>query len=106
MSNRKNPFSRIRLVYRRSSLLLKCVVLTAIVLATVALLTIHFSIRQNQQTLQQLQSQAIRLEQGSREYSQKIDQVGTIESIKRIATEELGLVDPEAEFFEPIDSNP
>ena len=106
MSNRKNPFSRIRLVYRRSSLLLKCVVLTAIVLATVALLTIHFSIRQNQQTLQQLQSQAARLEQENQDLSQQIGQIGTVQSIKRIALEELDLVDPDAEFFHPIDSNP
>ena len=100
MSNRKNPFSRIRLVYRRSSTLLKCVVLAAIVLATAALLTIHFSIRQ-QQDLQQLRTQASRIESSNQTYQERIAQAGTVQEIKRIATEELGLVDPEAEFFHP-----
>lgn len=101
MSNRKNPFSRIRLVYRRSSTLLKCVVLAAIVLATAALLTIHFSIRQQQQDLQQLRTQASRIESSNQTYQERIAQAGTVQEIKRIATEELGLVDPEAEFFHP-----
>ena len=106
MSNRKNPFSRIRLVYRRSSPLLKCVVLTAIVLSTAAILTIHFSIRQANAQTQSLRMQAARLEQENRELVQNIAQIGTVQSIKRIALEELDLVDPDAEFFHPIDSNP
>ena len=106
MSNRNNLFSRIRLVYRRSSPLLKCAVLAAIVLATVAILTIHLFIRQNQQTLQHLQSQAARVEQENQIINQQIDEIGTVQSIKRIASEELGLVDPEAEFFYPAESNP
>ena len=103
MSNRKNPFSRIRLVYRRSSPLLKCVVLAAIVLATAALLTIHFSIRQTRQQTDALRAQAARLEQENRELKEYIAQAGTVQSIKRIAMEELDLVDPEAEFFYPVD---
>lgn len=106
MSNRKNPFSRIRLVYRRSSPLLKCVVLTAIVLSTAAILTIHFSIRQANEQTQSLRMQAARLEQENRELVQNIAEIGTVQSIKRIALEELDLVDPDAEFFHPIDSNP
>ena len=103
MTNRKNPFRRIRLVYRRSSPLLKCVVLAAIVLATAALLTIHFSIRQTRQQTDALRAQAARLEQENRELKEYIAQAGTVQSIKRIAMEELDLVDPEAEFFYPVD---
>ena len=106
MTNRHNPFSRIRLVYRRSSPLLKCVVLAAIVLATAALLTIHFSIRQTRQQTDALRAQAARLEQENRELKEYIAQAGTVQSIKRIAMEELDLVDPEAEFFYPVDKNP
>ena len=106
MTNGKNPFSRIRLVCRRSSPLLKCVVLAAIILSTVAILTLHFSIRQTQQESQLLRSHAARLEQENQDLVTRTAQIGTVESIKRIAQEELGLVDPDAEFFEPIDSNP
>ena len=103
MTNRKNPFSRIRLVYRRSSPLLKCVVLAAIVLSTAALLTLHFTIRQTRQQTQALRAQAAQLEQENQELKQNIAQIGTVQSIKRIATERLDLVDPGTEFFYPVD---
>ncbi len=103
MTERKKPFSRIRLVYRRSSPLLKCVVLAAIVLATAALLTIHFSIRQTRQQTADLRAQAARLEQENRELKEQIALAGTVQSIKRIAMEELDLVDPDTEFFYPVD---
>ena len=106
MSNRNNPFSHIRLVYRRSSTLLKCVVLGAIVLATAALLTIHFYINQNNQTLQQLRSEAARLEQSTQDYEERIEEIGTVQSILQIAKEELGLVEPNSKIFHPVDSNP
>lgn len=103
MTNRNNPFSRIRLVYRRSSPLLKCVVLAAIVLSTAALLTLHFTIQQTRQRTENLRTEAAILEQENRELTEDIAQVGTLQSIKRIAMEKLGLVDPDAEFFQPVD---
>lgn len=106
MSNRKNPFRHIRLVYRRSSPLLKCVVLAAIVLSTAALLMLHISIRDTRQEIDALRSEAARLEQENQALEEDIAQIGTVQSIKRIALEELGLVDPEAEFFHPADGNP
>ena len=99
MANRKNPFRRIRLVYRRSSTLLKCAVLAVIVLSTVALLTIHLSIRQTRQDTEALRQQAAQLEQENRELTESIAQVGTVQSIKRIAMEKLGLVDPDTILF-------
>ena len=106
MSNRKNPFRHIRLVYRRSSPLLKCVVLAAIVLSTAALLMLHISIRDTRQEIDTLRAEAARLEQENQALEEDIAQIGTVQSIKRIALEELGLVDPEAEFFHPVDGNP
>ena len=106
MSNRKKPFSRIRLVYRRSSPLLKCVVLVAVILSTAALLTIHFFIGQNQQELEHLRNQAARLEQENQQLDQQTGEIGTVQSIKRIAQEELDLVDPESVIFHTVDNNP
>lgn len=102
----KNPFRRIRLVYRRSSLLLKCVVLTAIVLSTAVLVTLRFTIQDLQAYQQALAQQAAQLEQENRLLTQHIAELGTVESVKRIAREELGLVDPDTEFFIPEESNP
>lgn len=106
MANRKNPFRRIRLVYRRSSTLLKCAVLAVIVLSTVALLAIHFTIGQTKQDTEALRQEAARLEMENRQLTQAIAEIGTVQSIKRIAMEQLGLMDPNSEFFEPVDSNP
>ena len=106
MADRKKFFSRIRLVYRRSSTLLKSVVLAAIILSTAALLTLHFSIRQTRQEADLLREQAARLEQENRQLTQYIAEIGTIQSIKRIAIEELGLVDKDAQFFEPLEKEP
>ena len=106
MANRKNPFRRIRLVYRRSSTLLKCAVLAVIVLSTAALLTIHFTIGQTRQETEALRQQAARLEQENRQLTEAIAEVGTVQSIKRIAMEELGLVDPDSRFFDPVASDP
>lgn len=106
MANRFNPFSRIRLVYRRSSLLLKCVVLVALILSTAALLTIRYSIRSSQQELEQLRNQAARLEQENQQLDQQTSELGTVDSIKQIAQEELDLVDPDAIIFHTVDNNP
>ena len=106
MANRKNPFSRIRLVYRRSSPLLKCIVLVAVILSTAALLTIHFSISKSQQELEHLRNQAARLEQENQDLVQQTNELGTVQSIQRIAQEELNLVDPDAIIFHPVDNNP
>ncbi len=98
---KNNPFSHIRLIYRRSSTLLKCVVLVAIVLSTVALITLRISIQTAQDQQKDLQMQAAQLEQENRQLTQYIAELGTVESVKRIATLELGLVDPNSQFFTP-----
>ena len=99
----KNPFRRIRLVYRRSSTLLKCVVLATIVLSTAALIAIRSSILQTQAEAESLRAQAAVLEQENGRLEKSIAELGTIQSIKSIATAQLGLVDPNTEFFTPTD---
>ena len=106
MAKIKNPFRRIRLVYRRSSPLLKCVVLATIVLCTAALLVMTVTIQKTRKQTEELRVQAAQLEEENRQLAQNIAELGTIQSIKRIATEELGLVDPDTEFFYPVESNP
>lgn len=97
----KNPFSHIRLIYRRSSTLVKCAVLAAIVLSTAALIVLRISIQSAKGQQADLQQQAIQLEQENRALTRQIAELGTVESIKRIATLELGLVDPNSQFFTP-----
>ena len=97
----RTPLGHIRLIYRRSSMLTKCVVLAAIVLSTLALIALRISIQTQQARQQQLQEQAAQLEYENYQLTRQIAEIGTVESVKRIATEELGLVDPDSQFFTP-----
>ncbi len=101
MNAKRNPFSHIRLIYRRSSALMKCAVLAAIVLSTAALIALRISIQAEDAQQEQLHLQAAQLEQENYEITKNIAELGTVESVKRIATLELGLVDPDSQFFTP-----
>ena len=98
-----NPplFQRIRLVYRRSSLLLKVLVLVTILASAAALLALRWTLQGYQQQSQVLYSQAVSLQQENAELTEYIAELGTEDSIRRIAMEELGLMDPNGQFFNP-----
>ena len=98
---RSNPFKYIRVVYRRSSILVKSVVLATLVLSILALIVLRISIQSNQGQQADLQQQAAVLEQENRALTKQIAELGTVESVKRIATLQLGLVDPNSQCFTP-----
>ncbi len=93
--------SRIRLVYRRSSTLLKCVVLTAIVLCTICLMALRGAIVENQKQAESLRQQAAALEKENERLELYISELNTVQGVKRIAMEQLGLVSPGTIFFQP-----
>ena len=101
MAAKRNLLSRIRLVYRRSSTLLKCVVLTAIVLSTVCLIALRGAILEAQREADNLRIQAAELEQRNKRLEKYINGIGTVEGIKNIAIDKLGLVDPDTIIFLP-----
>lgn len=101
MAAGRNPFSRIRLVYKRSSKKVKCIVLATIVVATIALLTLTIAIGSAKQQADDLKNQAIALEQENAQLSEDISEFGTIKSIKELARKLLGLVDPDTVIFDP-----
>ena len=98
---KKNPFSHIRLVYRRSSVLVKSVVLATLVLSVLALVILRISIQSHKAQQAELEYKAARLEQENRTLAKHIAELGTVESIKRIATIELNYVDGDSQFFTP-----
>ena len=100
MKRLRNLIGRIRLVYRRSSTLLKSVVLGTIVLCTVAVVCLSaFTVAQKHQQ-EQLRQQAAALEQENQDLRDRISVLGTVESVKQIAAEILGLVDKDTVIFE------
>lgn len=105
MAKKKGLLSRIRLVYRHSPLLLKCAVLVTIILSTAALTILRVGIDQYQEQTALARAQAAQLEQENRQLEENIQQLGTVESVRRIAKEELGLVDPDTVFYNVINQD-
>jgi len=101
MAANKNPFRRIRLVYHRSSLLTKTVVLTTLVVCTATLLTLTIGIRAARDAESESRKEAAALEQENSALAEKIDSIGSVEGDKQIAQDELGLVDPDTVVFTP-----
>lgn len=92
---------RIRIVYRRSSTLLKCVVLSAILLSTVCLLALRSEILRTREETEALKTQASVLEGKKERIKMYIRQSNTVEGVERIAMEQLDLVLPGTIFFRP-----
>ncbi len=106
MAGKKSLFGRIRLVYRRSSTLLKCVVLTAIVLCTVCLMVLRSAIVEQREKADELYNQAAVLEQENQKLKFDISRLGTVESMKQLALELLHLADPDTIIFQTDESKP
>ena len=101
MTMRPVPLNQIKLVCRRSSPLLKCVVMAAIVLSTATLLLLGTFEWKAQENADALRAQAAQLEQEKARLEGYIADQGSVESVKRIAGEELGLVDPDTVIYLP-----
>lgn len=101
MENRGNLFSHIRLVYQRSRTLTKVVVLVALVLSMAALVTLAVARQDAEDQAAKLREQVLQLEQKNAQLEQYIDDLGSVQSVERIAAEELGLVDPDTVIIQP-----
>ena len=102
MERLKNFLSRIRLVYRPSSLLLKCIVLSTLVIVTVTLLVLRGGILKMQQSTDDMRKEAAALEGKNQQLVQDMGQQNTVAGIKKIARDVLGLVDPDTVIYEPV----
>lgn len=96
-----NPFHHIRLVYRRTPMVIKIVLLVAIVFSMVTLLTLRGQLLKTQAQIDDLRQQAQQEEQKKDELSDKNEELGSVDSIDDIAQGELGLVDPDTIIIQP-----
>ncbi len=104
MAHSKRPKVRIR--FRHSSPLLKVLLIVTIVLCSVSLLTLRAAITDVEAQTAQLRRQAAQLEKENHDLAQNIAEVGTVQGIKRIASQMLDLVENGANFFVPGENNP
>lgn len=93
---RKNPLKNVKVVLRPSPMALKIVVTVLIVFsmgALIALRWVHNAIRAQTENLR---SEAAAIEYANSELEEKTKNLGSVQSIRDIAKEELGMVDPNA----------
>ena len=91
---------RFHLQYRRTSTLNKVAIAAAVVLSSLTLLSLRVTLLDAEETLSELRHQASLLEQENEALRQDIDELGTTDSVRDIAREELGLVDPDTIIIE------
>ena len=92
---------RYRLVFVRTRPLVKWMILLAVVLSTVAMVTLRARIEEDKRNYEIMRQYAMNLEGDNLDLDRKIEELGSIESALRIAMEELGLVMPDTVVISP-----
>ena len=92
---------KFRIEWRSSSKLLKIVVAALIVFSMAALLALGWMGKGMAERTQAQKDAAAALEQENRDLQEKIDKVDSVEGVRDIAKEELGLVDPDTIVIQP-----
>ena len=91
----------VRFVPGRSTKLTKIAVCLAITFSMVTLLALHAVTLDTRAKAEALRNQAQQLEQDNDRLENKIENLGSLESVEEIAKEELDLVDPDTVIIEP-----
>lgn len=97
----KQKKPKLRLVMRSSSTALKIAMAVLIVFSMAALTALAWVRGSIRGQVEDLRQQAAALEQENRELQEKIDNLGSVQSVQDIAREELGLVDPNTVVIQP-----
>lgn len=101
MAEQKNPPIRKKIIVRPAPALLKiaaCLLILFSMAALLALRWVHNGIREETQALTQ---EAAEAQEKNAELTEKVEGLGSVQSVKDIAQEELGLVDPDTVVIEP-----
>ena len=94
MEKQTEQAPKVKVVVRRSPPLLKIVLILLIVFSMAALIALGWVRGSIQAQTGDLRDEAAALEQENSDLNEKIGDLGSVQSVKDIAEEELGLVDP------------
>ena len=100
MADMLEKYINVRLEFGKSGILLKTVVSAVLALSTLVLVSIRVNTWQAEDRIRSLQERAGILEMENAKLQQQVDALGTVESVRAIAAQELGLVDPDTIIFE------
>lgn len=101
MAEQKNPPIRKKIIVRPAPALLKiaaCLLILFSMAALLALRWVHNGIREETQALTQ---EAAEAQEKNAELTEKVADLGSVQSVKDIAQEELGLIDPDTVVIDP-----
>ncbi|MGN1016518.1 MAG: septum formation initiator family protein [Faecousia sp.] len=101
MNPKKQPKPSLQVVVRSSSPALKIAVTVLIVFSMAALAALAWVRGSIRGQVESLRQEAAAIEQENRELQEKIDNLGSVQSVQDIAREELGLVDPNTVMIQP-----
>ena len=101
MEERKLQIGKVQVILRHSSPVLKAVVIVLIVFSMAALTALAWVRGSIRSQVEDLRQEAAALEQENRELQEKIDALGSVQSVQDIAQEELGLVNPDTVLIQP-----
>ena len=96
----KNPLGMFRIVFHRTSLTVKWLVLATLVLCILALVTLRLALLDTQTQLETARATAQVLEQENHRLEESIAQLGTVQSVETLAKDLLGLVNPDTVIFD------
>ena len=92
---------KFQIVFRPSTTLLKIVVIVLIVFSTATLIALSWVRQSIQVQTQDMRNEAKNLEQENAELKDKIEILGSVQSVEQIAQEELGMVKPDTVIINP-----
>ena len=101
MANNSTPRKKVKVEIRSSSNILKVILILLILTSIVALIALRWVHNGILTEIADLKEEASGLEYSNEELDQKMDQLGSVQSIQDIAQEELGLVDPDTILIDP-----
>ena len=101
MAERKNPLRNVQLALRPGPKKLKIALVILILMGAAALVMLGVVRGRIEARTQDLLEQAAELEHDNADLKEKTEELGTSSSIKEIAREELGLVDPDTVLITP-----
>lgn len=102
MAKRSSISDRVRFVYTRSPILLKCAVLVTLVVCIGALTVMRVGILQYQNKTDLLRAQASQLEHENAELEEMTEQKDTVDGIFAIAEKKLDMVDKDTVLYDVV----
>lgn len=101
MAEKRKALQNVQIKFRRSRPLTKILVIAAIVLSTVALLTLRWVQTDIERDTQEMREEAGQLLDENEELKQKTENADSVQGDMDYARSELDYVDPDTTFFEP-----